>query len=423
MRGEADAVVLPASTEEVAQVVEWCYSRGLPMVPRGGGSGFSGGAVPTEGGVVIGLERMRRIRSFDPELWRIEVEAGLRTSEIQRLARENGLLFPPDPGAAEQSNIGGNIATNAGGPHAFKYGVTGAWVTGVEAVIAPGEVIRSGGPVRKDVSGYDVKSLMTGSEGTLGIVTAAWLRLIPTPEARYPVAAFYPDVNAGCAALLRIFESGLQPATLEFLDHETFAAAGAGFPVNPPAGSGFLVIAEADGPAAGAIDLRGEIEETLGEGAALVHSPESTGEINELWKWRDGVSIAVTAQLGGKVSEDIVVPVERLEEAIDGTHAIGARHRLRTCGWGHAGDGNVHSTFMVSRDDEAGLERAELAAGDLFELAIELGGTVSGEHGIGLAKNHGLGAQMSAPERRLHAEIKRAFDPDGLFNPGKKVPR
>lgn len=421
-RDEPDAVALPGSAEEVATLVAWCYEHGQPIIPRGGGSGFSGGAVPLGGGLVVGLERLRNIR-FDPELWRMEVGAGLATSEVQRLARENGLYFPPDPGAAEQSQIGGNIATNAGGPHAFKYGVTGAWVTGVESVLPPGRIIRSGGPVRKDVSGYDIRSLMIGSEGTLGIVTSAWLRLIPAPEARFPVAAFYDGPESGCAAILRVLEAGLQPATLEYLDSPTFRAARAGFPVEPPEGHEFLVIAEADGTEAAAAELRAELLDVLDDGAGLTHSPEGPRLIGDLWRWRDGVSIAVTAQQGGKVSEDIVVPIDRLSEAITGTDAIGRRFGLPTCSWGHAGDGNLHSTFMVARDDIDGLQRAEEAASELFQLALDLGGTVSGEHGIGIAKSGGLGVQMTDAEIRLHQKLKACFDPKGLMNPGKKMPR
>src|SRR4051812_37815086 len=189
VRGHADAVVLPRSAEEVVRVVAWCYEHGVAITPRGGGTGWAGGAVPVEGGIVLSLERLDRVRAFDPTLWRMHVEAGVTTAAVRRLARESGLLFPPDPGAAEQSQIGGNVATNAGGPHAFKYGVTGAWVTGLEAVVPPGELVAVGGPVRKDVAGYDLKSLLVGSEGTLGIVTAAWLRLVPAPEAAWPVAA------------------------------------------------------------------------------------------------------------------------------------------------------------------------------------------------------------------------------------------
>src|SRR4051812_33536731 len=229
LRGHADAVVLPRTADEVAAVVAWCYERGVAIVPRGGGTGYAGGAVPF-GGVVVALERLVRVRRFEPLLWRLEVEAGLRTAEVRRLARESGLVFPPDPGAAEQSQIGGNVATNAGGPHAFKYGVTGAWITGLEAVVAPGELVRVGGAVRKDVAGYDLKSLLVGSEGTLGIVTAASLRLLPAPEAAIPVVAFHPDARSGCAALQTVLGSGLVPAALEYLDAGTLAVAAPTYP-------------------------------------------------------------------------------------------------------------------------------------------------------------------------------------------------
>jgi FAD/FMN-containing dehydrogenase len=201
LRGRADAVALPRSAGEVEQVVRWCYEHDVPVIPRGGGTGLGGGAVPLDGGVVLSLERLGAVRALDAGFWRACVEAGVRTAVLRRRARESGLLFPPDPGAAEQSQIGGNIATNAGGPHAFKYGVTGAWVTGLEVVLAPGELVTIGGPLRKDVAGYDLRSLIVGSEGTLGVVTAAWMKLIPAPEAALPVAAFYPSAESGCAAL------------------------------------------------------------------------------------------------------------------------------------------------------------------------------------------------------------------------------
>src|SRR5216117_908870 len=216
LSGRADAVALPRSAEEVAEVVAWCYTHGVAIVPRGGGTGYAGGAVPLDGGVVLSLERLDHVRSFDPLLWRIEVEAGLRTSEVRRVAREGGLLFAPDPGAAEQSQIGGNVATNAGGPHAYKYGVTGAWVTGLEAVVPPGEIVRLGGPLRKDVAGYDLKHLLIGSEGTLGVITSVWLRLTPAPEAAWPVIAFFDGVEAGCDAILRVVGTGLPAAAIEY---------------------------------------------------------------------------------------------------------------------------------------------------------------------------------------------------------------
>jgi glycolate oxidase subunit GlcD len=421
LRGRADAVVLPASTAEVAAALAWCYEHDVPLIPRGGGTGFAGGAVPLDGGIVLGLERLTRVRAFDPLLWRISVEAGVTTAAVRRLARENGLVFPPDPGAAEQSQIGGNIATNAGGPHAFKYGSTGAWVTGLEAVVPPGEIVTVGGPFRKDVAGYDLKSLLIGSEGTLGIICAAWLRLLPAPEAALPVAAFYPGATEGCAAIERVLGGGLQVAALEYLDGGTLDAAGGSFSVEPPAGAGFLVVAEADGTAVEAGRLQAEVVDVLAEEALAVHAPTQPATIAALWRWRDGVSIAVGAQRGGKVSEDIVVPLDRLREAIAETLEIGARHRLPACSWGHAGDGNLHSTFLVSPGDEPALARAEAAADELFTLAVRLGGSISGEHGVGWVKRGRLARQWPPRALALHTEIKRVFDPKGLLNPGKKM--
>ena len=414
LHGHADAVVLPGSAEEVALVVAWCYERGIAIVPRGGGTGFAGGAVPF-GGIVLALDRLNRVRSFDPLLWRMEVEAGVRTHEVRRIARESGLLFPPDPGAAEQSQIGGNIATNAGGPHAFKYGVTGAWVTGLEVVVAPGEIVSFGGPIRKDVSSLDFKSLLIGSEGTLGIITAAWLKLAPAPETTLPIAAFYADAATGCAAIEAVYGNGLIASALEYLDAGTLALAGASFPSGIPDDAGFLVIAEADGTADAATRLRDELRDVLAEGAIRIDHPEP----RDLWRWRDGVSIAVTAALGGKVSEDIVVPVDRLANAIDATVAIGKRHGLEAVSWGHGGDGNLHSTFLLSHEDPDALERAERASDELFKLAIVLGGSISGEHGLGLVKRGHAGWSPRLTE--LHTAIKRTFDPEGLFNPGKKL--
>jgi glycolate oxidase subunit GlcD len=420
VRGRADAVALPRSAEEAAEVVAWCYARGVPIVPRGGGTGFAGGAVPLEGGLVLGLERLARVRRFEPLLWRMEVEAGLTTAAVRRTAREGGLLFPPDPGAAEQSQIGGNIATNAGGPHAFKYGVTGAWVTGLEAVVAPGELVRVGGPYRKDVAGYDLRSLLVGSEGTLGVVTAAWLRLTPAPEAAAPLVSFHDGVEAGCAALERVLGNGIPVAALEYLDAATVAIAGGAFPAAAPEGA-FMVLAEVDGSREETARLAAETAKVLEEDALAVYAPADPAEIAALWRWRDGVSMLVKAQRGGKGSEDIVVPVDRLAEAIAETQAIGRRNDVAACSWGHAGDGNLHSTFLFApeSDDERG--RANAACEELFELALRLGGSISGEHGVGWVKRGQLARQWAPAAVALHRAVKDAFDPKGLFNPGKKL--
>ncbi|MDX6707591.1 MAG: glycolate oxidase [Solirubrobacteraceae bacterium] len=419
LNGVPCVLVRPGSAAEVAAVVAWCYEHDVAIVPVGGRSGLAGGAaVLDRDAVAVSMERVRAVRSFEPGLWRMQAEAGVTTATIARRARESGLYFPPDPGAPEQSQLGGTIATNAGGPHAFKYGVTGDWVTGLEAILAPGELVRVGGPVRKDVAGYDLRGLLVGSEGTLGIVTAAWLRLVPAPEAQLPVVAAYPDAGSGCAAVLRVLEAGIVPAALEYFDAGAMDAAGGAFPSG--ALRGFVVMAEADGPAEDAARVRGELLEALAGGARHVLAPEESGAIRSLWRWRDGVSIAVAAARGAKLSEDIAVPVDRLEEAVAQVVAIGARSGLEACSWGHAGDGNMHASFLLDAGDEAQRARADAAALELFDLALRLGGTVTGEHGIGVLKRGQLARQWAPAAVRAHRAIKAALDPKGLFNPGKK---
>jgi glycolate oxidase subunit GlcD len=439
--GDARALVRPSDAAEVAAVVAWCYDHDVAMVPLGGGSGYAGGAAPLDPDVVVvSLERLTAIRSLDPGLWRMEAEAGVTTETVARRARENGLLFPPDPGAAEQSQLGGTIATNAGGPHAFKYGVTGDWVTGVEAVLAPGELVRIGGPVRKDVAGYDLRGLLVGSEGTLGIVTAAWLRLVPAPEAQLAVAAAFDGTPAGCDAMERVLASGEVPAAIEFLDAATMEAAGGSLPAElaqalgltergsagsaPGGAAPFVLLLEADGSVQETRRVRDALVEALREGEGLrgFAAPQAPGEVRALWRWRAGVSHAVTAYRGAKLSEDVAVPLDRLREAIEGTLEIGARHGLAACSWGHAGDGNLHSTFMLDPDAPGERARADAGAQDVFALALELGGTVTGEHGIGVLKAGQLRRQWAPAAVAAHEAIKTALDPKGLLNPGKKQP-
>jgi glycolate oxidase len=418
--GTADAIVLPSSTEEVAAVVSWCYDNEVPLTARGGGTGLAGGAIPVEGGVVLGFERLNRVRQLDPLLWRMHVEAGATTADVQRLARENGLRFPPDPGAAELSQIGGNIACNAGGPHAFKYGVTGHWVTGIEAVIPPGQIVRVGGAVRKDVAGYDLKSLLVGSEGTLGLVTAAWLRLTPAPELELPVIGVYADAERGVSAIERVLASGIVPAAIEYLDGVTLRFAGGSYPFGLPEPAGFMVVTEADGSAVEARRAAGELREALGEDAVAVHAPEEPSDVAELWRWRSGVGFAIVAQRGGAFSEDIAVPLDCLRDVARETLEIGERHDVTALSFGHAGDGNIHSTFLFSHEDPDEQERADAACHDLFDLALRLGGTVTGEHGIGWLKRGQLERQLGPAAYELHRRLKDVFDPKGLLNPGKK---
>ncbi|HTZ88133.1 MAG TPA: FAD-binding oxidoreductase [Solirubrobacteraceae bacterium] len=418
--GRADAVALPGSAEEVAAVVGWCYAHDVPIVPRGGGTGLVGGAVPSEGGVVLSLERLRGVRTLQPELWRIEPEAGVPTREVQRLARENGLFFAPDPGAAEQSQIGGNVATNAGGPHALKYGVTGAWVTGLEAVLAPGEITQLGGWVRKDVAGYDLRDLLIGSEGTLGVITAVRLRLLPAREATIPLAIFMRDRAEGCAALLDVLGAGIEPAALDFADAATLALVRGGYPGELPAEAGFLLLVELDGSAQEAERARAATVEAVGKRALAVQRPADEAA---LWRWRDGFNGVVTAARGAKVSEDVSFPLECLQEGLERFEQIAHAHGLSSCAWGHGGDGNVHATVLVDPTNAAELDAAEAAEAELFTLVSELGGSIAAEHGTGALKTGLLDGQWDAQAIALHEQIKQVFDPKGLLNPGKKLAR
>ena len=420
VQGTADAVVLPSTVDEVAAAMRWCYEHDVPLTARGGGTGLAGGAIPVSGGVVIGFERLNRVRQFDPLLWRMHVEAGVTTGDIQRLARENGLRFPPDPGAAEISQIGGNIACNAGGPHAFKYGVTGHWVTGIEAVIPPGDVVTFGGPIRKDVAGYDLKSLLVGSEGTLGLVTAAWLRLVPAPELELPVIGLYRDADEGISAIERVLASGVVPAAIEYLDGVTLSYSGDAYPFGLPPDAAFMVITEADGAEAEARRVASELREALGDDAVAVHSPTEPSDVADLWRWRGGAAFAILAQRGGAFSEDIAVPLDRLRDVARETLEIGARHDVPALSFGHAGDGNIHSTFLFSPENLDEEQRADDACHELFELALRLGGTVTGEHGIGWLKRGQLERQLGPAGYDLHLRLKQALDPKNLLNPGKK---
>jgi FAD/FMN-containing dehydrogenase len=443
--GRADAVVLPGDAHEVAGVLRWCYAHDVPLTPRGGGTGLTGGAVALQGGVVCSLERLRRVRELEPGLWRMWPEAGVSTAHVKRLAREHGLMFAPDPGAAEQAQIGGNVATNAGGPHAHKYGPTGAWVTGIEAALAPGELATFGGAARRDVGGYDIKSLLVGSEGTLGVITAVRLRLLPAPEAALPLVIFTRTRAEGCEALMEVLAAGIQPSVLDFLDGRTLAltarsypgegAVGTAYAAGPhvgagepgareregiPAEAGFALLVEVDGSEGEARARRKAVLEATAQAALAVHEPRDAAA---LWRWRDGINPMVTAARGGKVSEDVVFPLERLREGLERFEQIALRHGMESCVWGHGGDGNAHATVLTDPADEAQLDAAEAVGRELFALAAELGGAVSGEHGVGWSKRGQLARQWGAPALAAHEAIKRALDPKGLLNPAKKLAR
>jgi glycolate oxidase subunit GlcD len=434
--GHAEAVALPGRAEQVAGLLAWCYEHDVPLVARGGGTGLVGGAVPSAGSVVCSLERLRSVRELEPGLWRISVEAGVTTRHVQRLARENGLFFGPDPGGADQAQIGGNVATNAGGPHALKYGVTGAWVAGLEVALAPGELVGLGGWIRKDVAGYDLKDLLIGSEGTLGIVTAVRLRLLPAPASTVAMVVFLGSREDGCRAALELLAGGLRPSVLDFLDGETLAIVAAAYPASRATGrdgpggdgavlavpdsAGFALVVEVDGSEAETAAQRAEALELLGDAVVAVHEPL---EQTALWRWRDGVNPAVTGVRGAKVSADVVVPIELLGDALARFEQIAERGGLRSCAWGHAGEGNVHATVLVDPAVERELDAAEQVMEELYGVVASLGGSIAGEHGVGLLKRGQLARQWSPRAVELHEQVKRLFDPKDLLNPGKKLAR
>ena len=422
VQGTADAVVLPSTVDEVAAVMRWCYENDVPLTARGGGTGLAGGAIPVSGGVVIGFERLNKVRQFDPLLWRMHVEAGVTTGDVQRLARENGLRFPPDPGAAEISQIGGNIACNAGGPHAFKYGVTGHWVTGIEAVIPPGEIVHVGGPLRKDVAGYDLKSLLVGSEGTLGLVTAAWLRLVPAPELELPVIGLYRDADAGISRDRARARVGRRPGRDRVPRRGHALATPAtrirsGCRRTRRSWSSPRPTAPRRRRAVSPPSCRRRSPKTRSPSTRRTE-PSATSPTSGAGA--AGAAFAILAQRGGAYSEDIAVPLDRLRDVARETLEIGERHDVPALSFGHAGDGNIHSTFLFSPDDLDEEQRADAACHELFELALRLGGTVSGEHGVGWLKRGQLEHQLGPAGYDLHPRIKQTFDPKNLLNPGKK---
>ena len=426
LRGTALAAVHPGTAEEVARVVRWAGEQGVPVVPRGGGTGYSGGAVPGMGpeganAIVLATDRLNGPGELVPEAWRGTFPAGVTTHDVHRRCLEAGLFFAPNPGSAEACMIGGNVATNAGGPRSFRHGSTRAWVSGLEAVLPGGELVRLGGSARKSVETLDLVGLLCGSEGTLGVITEVTLRLQPAPELALPVLAVYADREAGLNALGYAMACGVVPTALEFLDGGALRAAAATFPGGLPEGAAFAVLVEAIGTEEIARLEAAALAEAIREDALLVREPSTRAEVEELWRWRDGVSLSVVAARGGKLSEDVVVPAERLGDALAAVDRLGAEQGVETTSWGHAGDGILHATVMVDRDDQAALAHAAEAAHGLLDIAQELGGALSGEHGIGLVKREAA-ERLDPAVLAAQRAVKDALDPRGIMNPGRKLP-
>ncbi len=419
-----DLVVIPSTTSEVAAVARLCDTHRVPLVVRGAGTGYTGGAVPMQGGVLLSMERFTRILDVDETNLLAVVEPGVITADLQRAVERVGLFYPPDPASLEISSIGGNVAECAGGPRGFKYGTTRRYILAIEAVLPGGEVLELGSKAVKNVVGYDLVQLLVGSEGTLAIITKITVRLIPKPPARATLLAGFAGVRGAVDAVTALIRRRVVPATLELVDAESLRAVGEhlGHPI-APSGTGAVLIVEADGVRA-AVDAEiDEVAQACREtGATLVTLAASDEERERLWNARRMVSLALRATGLQKINHDVVVPRGRIPELFDAVQDLRERFRLRIAAFGHAGDGNIHVNLMVTPGDAGERERARGAERALFERVVELEGSISGEHGIGFAKVPYIGIELSETEIALMKRVKQAFDPHGILNPGKIFP-
>ena len=414
-----DAVVLAADADDVAAVLTIAEACDVPVTPRAGGTGRTGGAVPVAGGIVLATHALARIKEIDRENLVAVVEPGVITGELHATVEREGLFYAPDPNSLESCMIGGNLAENAGGPRVFKYGATRDWVLGLEACLVGGRVVRTGKRTVKGVTGYDVTSLLVGSEGTLAVFTEATLRLVPKPPGVATALALFTEVRAAAAAVGAIVGAGIVPRCLEMLDAATLGAVrAAGVAVDVRAGG--IMLVEVDGEGSEATLMRvGEVV-TGCAGCIDVVVAQDAGQRDRLWAARRMLSKATRKLARHKLSEDVVVPRTKIAELLARTDTIGEATGVRHLAYGHAGDGNLHVNFLW--DDDAERPAVDRAIGMLMRATLELGGTLSGEHGIGVTKAAYLPLEQSEALIELQRDVKRAFDPKGLLNPGKIFP-
>ena len=417
-----DAVVFARSTASVAGVMKIASREKIPVTTRGAGHGYVGGCVPVRGGIVLSTARMDRIKEVSAEDFVAVVEPGVITGHLQDAARRKGLFYPPDPASLRDCSIGGNIATNAGGPRCLKYGVTRNYVLGLEVVLADGTVARVGGRTHKNKTGFDLVGIFTGSEGMLGIVTEATLRLLPWPPSRAVLSASFPEMPKAAAAVQSIFAHGHLPSAVEIADRFTLEAARkhAGEETAIPPGEAHLLV-EIDGQEASVRAEAAELTGLLRDAHAVSVESATTNEgCDRLWALRRGFSASLKATGMKKLNEDIVVPRGRLVELVELGAQLGRDYDVPVACFGHAGDGNIHVNLMVENpDDPATKARMERALDALFQGVLAMGGSITGEHGVGLAKKRWWKQAIDAGADDLHRRIKRALDPEDLLNPGK----
>ena len=419
---EPDAVVFPRHEEDVSRILVYCNHHHIAIVPRGAGSGFTGGALPVNGGIVLAMEKhMNRILEIDMENMMAVVQPGVINKDLQRHVEELGLFYPPDPASEEYSTLGGNVSENAGGMRAAKYGLTKDYVMALRAVLPNGDIIRAGKRTIKDVAGYNVAGILVASEGTLAVITEITLKLIPKPKYAKSYMGIFPDVEAAMNAVFKSLAEGANPVAMEFLDALVVKAVKEKLGVELPEKAGALLIGDVDGnvPEEVAFQLKVLEESFRANGAQEFRVAEDPAEREKIWKGRRGASPSITIYGSKKLNEDISVPRSMLPKALKEIYAIGEKYGLVVPCFGHAGDGNIHVNVMVDGSDPEELEKGHKAIREIFELVVELGGTLSGEHGIGLSKAEFMEIAFSPAELQLFRSIKKAFDPNGILNPGK----
>ncbi|OUM84701.1 MAG: glycolate oxidase subunit GlcD [Bacillus thermozeamaize] len=418
-----DVVIQPESATEIAGILKWANRHRIPVYPRGQASGLSGGCLPVKGGVVLDLSAMDKKLEVDAEDLVAVVSPGVLTARIHQAAEAAGLMYPPDPSSAAVSTIGGNLAENSGGPRGLKYGVTKDYVLGLEVVTPQGEIIRTGGRTVKNVTGYDLTRLIVGSEGTLGVITEAILRLIPKPPASATLMAVFDDLVDSGKAISRVLASGILPAKMEIMDQASMEAVEAYRPSGLPLDAEAILLIEVDGhPAAVQEEIRqaGEICRNLG--ARSVQIPETSEEAQKLWQIRKLVSPAIARIKPTKIAEDATVPRSQIPAMFARLKEIREKYRLHLVVFGHAGDGNLHPNIICDERNKEEMQRAAQAVREIFEAAVSLGGTLSGEHGIGLMKSPFMEMELGPVGLDMMRRIKQAWDPNQILNPGKIFP-
>jgi glycolate oxidase len=418
-----DVVVHPASSAEVSAVLKLANRRGFPVFPRGAGSGFTGGALPKAGGVVLVVTRMARILRIDTENLIAEVEPGVVTEQFQQAVEKLGLFYPPDPASLKFSTLGGNVAENAGGPRCVKYGVTRDFVMGLEVVLPTGEIIRTGGETYKAVVGYDMTRLLCGSEGTLGVITKIIFKLLPLPEAKKTMLTIFDSIDGAAKAVSTIIGAKIIPTTLEFMDYATLQCVEKRFNLGiPPEGRAVLLI-EVDGDRDLIEKQAARIHELIQPlGLVQFRAARDNAESEELWRVRRLVSPSLRDINPTKYNEDIVVPRSKVPDVIRTIEKIQNKYDIPIVNFGHAGDGNIHVNIMIDKDIPGMEEKAHAAIREVFQAALDLNGTMSGEHGVGLSKAPYIELELSPEQIAAMKAVKHALDPNNILNPGKMFP-